>query len=102
MAHRVDDRRSHDDADRHLLRDRNLHRVRRDDREVVLAGSDRSWLLVVWASATMLTLVLVDPMGERQVLQSRDQRTSGGSAGVDFQDIQIVKVAKGDIAATAK
>jgi transglutaminase-like putative cysteine protease len=29
-------------------------------RHASFAGSDRSWLLVVWASATMLTLVLVD------------------------------------------
>jgi transglutaminase-like putative cysteine protease len=29
-------------------------------RHASFAGSDRSWLLVVWAAATMLTLVLVD------------------------------------------
>ncbi len=39
-----------------------------------------------------LSLVLVDPMGDRTILQASDRKTLHGSAGADFRDVRIVKV----------
>jgi hypothetical protein len=41
-------------------------------------------------------LVLIDPLGESTVVETRNQRSSEGKSGADFSDVSVVKVPTGN------